>query len=315
MPDLERELAQYGTVLRDRVPAVRIDEVESRLHRPQASHQPVRAAVAGAVLTLASIGLVFAAGALIDVLGRVPLAEAPSVAPSAGASSGPAALALVAGGGAVAILLGAAAVGLKRRHEKQEPQRIAKTRERRKRRMQIIERPVAPVEKLARNNRFLVIGLVVAVLLAAGFGAWLLVDAIGTSTERQINNLIDDYGAAWEANDGAAVAALMTEDAVLWTGDGNRYTGDEIALIVDSANFTVERIGEPLIVEHPNFWMVVDCRQHDSGSCDVPRNRHMEDRRAGWKDADRLPGDMAVQRGQRITNGARSPGRAPRHAG
>ena len=168
MPDLERELAQYGTVLRDRAPAVRIDEVESRLHRPQASHQPVRAAVAGAVLTLASIGLVFAAGALIDVLSRAPSTEASRVTPAAGTPSGPAALAVVAGGGAVAVLLGAAAVGLKRRHEKQRPRRLAKTRERRKKKMQTIEKPIAPIEKLTRNNRFLIIGLVMAVLLAAG---------------------------------------------------------------------------------------------------------------------------------------------------
>ena len=136
--------------------------------------------------------------------------------------------------------------------------------------MQTIERPVAPVEKLARNNRFLIIGLVVAVLLAAGFGAWLLVDAIGTSTDRQINNLIDDYGAAWEANDGAAVAALMTEDAVLWAGDGNRYTGDQIATEVDSANFVVDRIGEPLIVEHSNFWMVVTATNMTVGAATFP---------------------------------------------
>ena len=168
MPDLERELAQYGTVLRDRAPAVRIDEVETRLHRQPTGHHPIRAAVAGAVLTLASIGLIFAAGALIDVLSRAPSTEASRVTPAAGTPSGPAALAVVAGGGAVAVLLGAAAVGLKRRHEKQRPRRLAKTRERRKKKMQTIEKPIAPIEKLTRNNRFLIIGLVMAVLLAAG---------------------------------------------------------------------------------------------------------------------------------------------------
>ena len=131
MPDLERELAQYGTVLRDRAPAVRIEHKAMMTVSDRVLTGDL-AAVAGAVLTLASIGLIFATGALIDALSRAPSTEASRVAPAVGTPSGPAALAVVAGGGAVAVLLGAAAVGLKRRHEKQRPKRLAKTRERRK---------------------------------------------------------------------------------------------------------------------------------------------------------------------------------------
>ena len=48
MQDLERELAHYGAVLRDRAPAVALKEVETRLARPPTGHRPVRAAVAEA---------------------------------------------------------------------------------------------------------------------------------------------------------------------------------------------------------------------------------------------------------------------------
>jgi hypothetical protein len=62
----------------------------------------------------------------------------------------------------------------------------------------------------------------------------------------------------------------MTEDAVLWTGDGNRYTGGQITTEVDAANFIVDRIGEPLIVEHPNFWMVVTGANMTVGAATFP---------------------------------------------
>jgi hypothetical protein len=77
-------------------------------------------------------------------------------------------------------------------HKNQEPKRIAKSRERRKKKMQTIEKPIAPVERLERSNRYLIIGLVVAVLLAAGLGAWLIVDNTRTSIERDIMALLDD---------------------------------------------------------------------------------------------------------------------------
>ena len=276
MPDLERELAQYGTVLRDRAPAVRLDEVESRLNRPPGSHRPVRAAVAGALLALASIGVVFVGGVLVDVLGASsPTREAP-VSSASGPTPGLAVMALVAGGGALAVLTGAAAVSLRRRHHDKTPQRIAKTRERRKKKMQTVERPVAPVEKLERSNRYLIIGLVVAVLLAAGFGAWLIVDNARTGIEADIIALLDEYGAAWEANDSEAVAALMTEDATVQAGNGVTYSVDEIKVQIDSVgSFTAERIGDPLIVEKSDYWMVADASIVHLGSLPAITNLDM----------------------------------------
>ncbi len=263
MQDLERELARYGAVLRDRAPAVGIEEVETRLARPPTGHRPVRSAVAGALVALASIGLMFVSGLLVDLLGMTPTGRTPSAAPAGGTSTGPAVMAIVVGSGALAVLGGAAAVGLRHHRKAQEPVRIAKTRERRKKKMRTIERPVAPVEKLERSNRYLIIGLVVAVLLAAGFGAWLIVDAVGTSTERQITALLDDYGAAWSANDGAGVLALLTEDGAVLAGNGRTYRSDELAFEVDHlGEFSVEPVSDLAIYERVTGWYVATADEH-----------------------------------------------------
>ena len=129
--------------------------------------------------------------------------------------------------------------------------------------MRTIERPVAPVEKLERSNRYLIIGLVVALLLAAGFGAWLIIDAVGTSTERQITALLDDYGAAWSANDGAGVLALLTEDGAVLAGNGRTYRGEELAFEVDLlGEFTVEPVGDLAIYERATGWYVASADEH-----------------------------------------------------
>ncbi len=263
MQDLGRELAHFGAVLRDRAPAVGLDEIETRLARQPTGHRPVRSAVAGALVALASIGLMFVGGLLVDLLGTASTVLRPSVSPASGASTGLAVMAIVVGSGALAVLAGAAVVGLKHHRKTQEPIRIAKTRERRKKKMRTMEKPVAPVEKLERNNRYLIIGLVVAVLLAAGFGAWLIVDAIGTSTERQITALIDDYGAAWSANDGAAVLALLTEDGAVLAGNGQTYRGDELAFEVDHlGEFTVAPVGDLVIYESVTGWHAASPDEH-----------------------------------------------------
>ena len=263
MQDLERELAQYGAVLRDRAPAVGLEEIETRLARPPTGHRPVREAVAGALVALASIGLMFVGGLLVDLLGTVSTIRRPSVSPATGTSTGPAVMAIVVGSGALAVLAGAAAVGLKQHRKTQEPKRIAKRRERRKKKMRTMEKPVAPVEKLARNNRYLIVGLVVAVLLAAGFGAWLIVDNAKTGIERDIEALLDEYGAAWEANDGAAVLALLTEDGAVLGFNGRTYRGDELAFEVDHlGTFTTEPLSDLVIYERVTGWHVASQDEH-----------------------------------------------------
>ena len=146
--------------------------------------------------------------------------------------------------------------------------------------MQTIERPVAPVERLARNNRFLIIALVVAVLAAAGLGAWLIVDNAQTAVEREITALINSYYQAWEANDGQAVKELMTEDARLLPVDGGSHSRSQIAMLVEGPGGSVYRptlVDGPLILEPSNAagWMaasvtlVPDYREASVGQPDV----------------------------------------------
>lgn len=69
--------------------------------------------------------------------------------------------------------------------------------------------------------------------------------------------LLEEYGAAFEADDGDAVLALMTADAIVKAGDGTSLSGDNLKDSVDNlGEFTSDRIGDPLITERPGFWMV-----------------------------------------------------------
>lgn len=129
--------------------------------------------------------------------------------------------------------------------------------------MQTLEKPVAPLEKLERSNRYLIIGLVVAVLLAAGLGAWMIVDNTRTGIERDIIALLDDYGAAWADNDGATVLTLMTEDGAVLAGDGVTYRGDALRSAVDTlGDFPVNPIRDSVIYEGLTGWHVATADEH-----------------------------------------------------
>jgi len=66
--------------------------------------------------------------------------------------------------------------------------------------------------------------------------------------ERDIVALIDDYTAAWEANDSAAVLALMTPDAAVKAGNGMTYGVEELQPLIESLGaVTTEQVGDPLI--------------------------------------------------------------------
>ncbi len=127
---------------------------------------------------------------------------------------------------------------------------VVRKQQQREKKMQKLEQPSASVEQREHTSRYLIIGLVVALVLAAGLAAWLIVDNRQTVTERDINALLDDYAAAWEANDGAAVLALMTPDASIKAGDGVTYGHGVLKALVDNLGyFAAERIGDPMIIE------------------------------------------------------------------
>jgi len=72
-----------------------------------------------------------------------------------------------------------------------------------------IYKPDRTIETVTRNNRWLILAVVVLLAALVALGAWLLVDNVVTS---DVEALLDDYRAAWVGNDAEALASLVTED-------------------------------------------------------------------------------------------------------
>ncbi len=132
-----------------------------------------------------------------------------------------------------------------------------------------IESPELELSRLREDNarlgstkRTLIAALVVVLITAAGVAAWLIIDNAGTTVERDIAALIDNYYAAWEADDPQAEVDLLTDDATLLANNGNTYSGpDSITAFVGAMQgFHPEQIGDPMILAPtaPSFsgWFV-----------------------------------------------------------
>jgi hypothetical protein len=85
------------------------------------------------------------------------------------------------------------------------------------------EKPQRTIERVSRNNRWLILAVVVLFAALVALGAWLLIDNLVTS---DVEALIDDYLAAWETNDYDALAAVVTDDFVFTDDDGIEYRGE-----------------------------------------------------------------------------------------
>ncbi len=85
------------------------------------------------------------------------------------------------------------------------------------------ETPMRTIETVTRNNRWLILAVVVLLAVIVAAGAWLLIDNFVTS---DVESLILDYNAAWIANDYEALAAVVTDDFVHTGTDGRRYQGE-----------------------------------------------------------------------------------------
>ena len=72
-----------------------------------------------------------------------------------------------------------------------------------------IEKPERNIETVTRNNRWLILAVVVLVAVIVAAGAWLLIDNFVTS---DVEALVEDYTAAYGTNDSEAWAALLTDD-------------------------------------------------------------------------------------------------------
>jgi hypothetical protein len=90
--------------------------------------------------------------------------------------------------------------------------------------------------RATRSPLYLGLSLVLAVLVGFGLG-WLVFRDTGVDVPSDVDQLIDDYQAAWEANDGELAVSYMTLGAAhvsAYTGlEG--FSGDELVSFIDSS--------------------------------------------------------------------------------
>jgi uncharacterized ParB-like nuclease family protein len=213
MPRVEHQLREYFEAGVDRLTvddviaqaAVRNGDAEPIQER--ASLRPVWAAAAGFALTLAAFGGVFVViGLLRFVAGNEAAGGFGQVAAPAG---GIAVWSIAAVGAAVVAAL---AGRLARR-----PERSAEVEDNGKVNvMETMEKPTVEKttnEQLRKRNRWLIVAVAVLLVAVLGLGAWM---AFGTrplspnAAPAEVQQLMENYTAAWNAADADALEALVT---------------------------------------------------------------------------------------------------------
>lgn len=251
-------MSDPGTQLRayldQTVERVDVDDVWARAvvrsqwkPHPLVDWRPAWIAAAAAFIMVISIGA-FAAGAWLlatDLL--ADFATSPEHTPAAAVDwPGVLILGLGNGGGTITLLASGHAVS----------NLIHRMRDRRMT-MQTVETSELELAHLREDNarlgstkRSLLLTLIMVLVVVAGAATWLVVDNTGTATEGKNTALVDDYLAAWAANDGRAVLDLMTPDGRLLANHGRTLTGEDLASFVASVgSFDPVRVGDPIILE------------------------------------------------------------------
>jgi hypothetical protein len=110
------------------------------------------------------------------------------------------------------------------------------------------------VDEHRPGNRFLIITIAVLALALIGLGAWTFVDRSSTSDNAvtgDIQELLDDYSAAWNDSDGDAFSALVTENFHFVMGPDSSTAAEQAALISNSpelSDWHVTQTGDPIMV-------------------------------------------------------------------
>ena len=112
--------------------------------------------------------------------------------------------------------------------------------------MSVAHAPPAHVHRL-HVNPWLVAVIALAAALVA-LGSWVLIDRYGGAESDPATALVDDLYAAATARDPDAFASLLTADAVLEDGAGDRVSAAEAVQGIAQFPATVERVA-PVTVE------------------------------------------------------------------
>lgn len=109
------------------------------------------------------------------------------------------------------------------------------------------------VDEHRPGNRFFIITIAVLALALIGLGAWTFVDrssSSDTAVTADIQQLLDDYGAAWNDYDGEAFSALVTENYHFVMGPDSSTAAEQAGYIpnLESSNWHQEQTGDAIMV-------------------------------------------------------------------
>lgn len=130
------------------------------------------------------------------------------------------------------------------------------------------------LERTDQRPRGLTIAVVLLAVIAVGLGGWLAFELQGTdetALTADVQAVLDDYTAAFNAYDGDALLALVTSDYGFYDNDGqSRRSAEETAAwmsdVLPGYEFTVEAIGSHQMVGDETSVMVTGAEQYTSTS-------------------------------------------------
>ncbi len=125
--------------------------------------------------------------------------------------------------------------------------------------------------KVEGRNRFLVITVIVMTVALVGLGTWVIYDQATTGVDGEIQQVLDDYLAAWGARDEAAVRSVTTEDFVIneyiyhddpirGFGLSEHIRGDIDSVVWQGFNsvWTIEQVGDPIVTGEGPWFVSVE---------------------------------------------------------
>jgi hypothetical protein len=227
MSELQTQLREYFDDVVERVSA---EDVLSQVRvRRQRTRRPVWAAARAAAAVTAGVGSVVVAHWLLRAGPRRFRSVWRSVAGSVDATwTRP----LMIG---VAVALAVAVAGIAILRKRGET-------------METIETTSPPAVRTRTANRWLVIVLTVALVLALAAIVWLLVATPGSAIPADVQAVLDDYRAAWNTGDGATAAAMVG----VFTSYQGEFRGASLEELVNNGpeqEWTATQTGRPAVMK------------------------------------------------------------------
>lgn len=124
--------------------------------------------------------------------------------------------------------------------------------------------PAGRLETAERNNRWLVITIVVLAVALVALGTWVVYDLASqpeTAATGDIKALYDDYNGAYMEADTEAFLDSTTEDYTLNSFGMTIGRSDQAATITGLRDFQVERIGDLVVMSEGANYFVAAAEQ------------------------------------------------------